>query len=274
VLDTANLLSPETIDHLNSANSQLLFDTGGEVLFYTMHFVPLGQDIHAYALEVFNAWGPGHYHNNGILVMIAAREADNNFWLVTGAGIEGYFTRATIERYLDTYFIPHFGAGDYDMAVTGLFNALSDSIYRLYEPVAGATPDFVAQETSLWETLIAVVIVIFLVFFSISRTTRHRRGMMGPMGGPMMPGRGGGWGRMGGGFMGGFLLGRGSANRQNRGGSAPGTNAPPPKPFGGGGGGFGGLGGGSRGGGGYSRGGGGYSRGGGGGISRGGGRRR
>ena len=289
VLDTANLLSSATIEHLYHGNNTLGFETGGEVLFYTRNFIPRGQDIENYAMEVFNAWGLGYPHNNGILVMIAAQEADNSVWVMTGAGIADYFTGATVNRYLDTYFHEHVVAGDYDTAVTLLFDALSDGVYRHYVQVLGAPSvqqipfdqrqTLPAEPVGLGQVIPAAVVIIIIlwVFSSISRVSRRGRGMMGPMGGPMMPRRRGfGWG----GFMGGFLLGRGTANRQNRGGQAPRTgSAPPPKPFGGGGytrgGGFGGMGGGTSRGGGYTRGaGGGYSRGGGGGISRGGGRRR
>ena len=245
VLDIAQLLSPATVEHLISGNDRLWDDTGGEIMFHTVHFVPLGQGINQYALEVFNDWGPGYPHNNGILVVISAQEADNRYWMITGDGIADYFTGSTINRYFDTYFYDHIVAGDYDMAVTTLFNALSDSIYRLTPP---ARQPVSIEPAGLMEMIPTIVIALIILWFvvSIMRGGRRRGGMMGPM----MPRR-----RFMGGFWGGFLMGRGTANRQNHGGGVP------PKPFGGGGG--------------YTRGGGrGYSRGGGGGISRGGGRRR
>lgn len=265
VLDTANILSPATVDHLVRGNDQLGWDTGGEVLFYTRNFTPLGQSIHEYALEVFNSWSLGHpEYNNGILVMISAQEPDNSHWVVTGDGISSYFTGATIERYLDTYFREYFAADNYDMAVTALFNALSDAVYRLYVPLVGqpsgrqllpAEPSGLA---SLIPTIVTIGIVLWIVASVFGANRRHRRGPMGPMGGgPMMPRQGGsGWWTLIA-VLGSFLLGRGSGGGYR------------------GGGGYGG--GGYRGpgsGGGYSRGGGGYSRGGGGGISRGSGRRR
>jgi len=259
VLDTANLLSPATIDHLFNGNNQLGYDTGGEVLFYTRNFVPLGESIHEYALEVFNNWSLGHREfNNGILVMIAAQEADNSHWVTVGDGIAHYFTAATIEGYLDTYFREYFTAGDYDMAVMSLFNALSNSIYRLHGQMAGTAvgqphataPGYqtLPAEPTTWGSMIPAVIIVIIVLSIFSRATRGRGGMMGPM----MPRR-----RGFGGFFGGMLIGR--AMRGGR-------------PGGGMGGGY-TRGGGSSRGGGYTRGGG-YSRGGGGGISRGAGRRR
>ena len=273
VLDSAHLLSPATIDHVTNGNRRLVSDTGGEVLFYTRNFVPLGQDIHEYAREVFNAWGLGHHeYNNGILVMMAPQETDNNHWMVTGDGIAGHFTGSTIERYLDTYFREYFFAGDYDMAVTTLYNALSESIYQLYVPPAGAE----ARQTLPANTInlggiIPIIVIIFIglwILSSISRATRGGRGgMIGPMGGPMMPRR-----RGFGGFLGGLLIGRALGGRRPMGGPGP-RHGAPPKTFGGGGIGGGYTRGGGSMGGGYSRGGG-YTRGGGGGLSRGAGRRR
>lgn len=272
VLDSAQILSPATVDHLVNANDELGYYTGGEVLFYTTHFVPLGQNIDQYALDVFRAWQLGHHeYNNGILVVIAPHDADNNYWVVVGSGIADYFTSATIERYLDGHFRPHFAVGNYDAAALNLFGAFEESIYLLHAQLPHVA--FPNQDDTNWGSIIMLVVVIVLAFWIFSSISRTRRStMMGPMGGPMMPRRRG-FGM--GGFWGGMMVGRGMANRQNRGGQMHRPSAPPPKPFGGGGG-FGGLGGGggmSRGGGGYTRGGG-TTRGGGGGMSRGMGRRR
>ena len=279
VLDSAHLLSPATIDHVTLGNRQLLFNTGGEVLFYTRNFVPLGQSIHEYTLEVFNAWGLGHpEYNNGILVMLAPQDADNSYWMVVGDGIADYFTASTIERYLDTYFRAYFAAGEHDMAVITLYNALSASIQRLYVPPAGvAARQTLPANTIDLGGIIPIIVIILIglwILSSVSRATRYG-GMMGPMGGPMMPRR-----RGFGGFFGGLLIGRALGGpRRPMGGFGPRPGVPP-KPFGGGGigGGYtrgGGFGGGIGGrGGGYTRVGGGYSRGGGGGLSRGMGRRR
>jgi len=270
VLDitTNRVLSQSTIDHLISGNDQLATTTGGEIMFLLIDHVPLGQEIEDYALAVFNAWGVGHAdYNNGILMVIAS--AEDLVWMVTGIGIESYFTGSVIDNYLSTYFDNYFVAGNYDMAVTTLFNALADTIYRLYVPVPGQAITPIQQDYATnWTGWIPIVVILFIILAIMSSGRRRRRMWGGPMMGPMMPRRRGwGWGRMGGGFFGGYMMGRHSANRQNqnRGGGMGGGYT---------------RGGGSAGaprggmGGGYSSRGGGISRGGGGGISRGGGGRR
>ena len=256
VLDEAQVLSTDTINYLVSANDRLAMETGGEIMFLTVNFVPLGRDIRDFAADVFNTWGVGSAErNNGILMVIDV--AGGDYHIVPGAGIEQHLSGGTIQHYLDTYFREDFMAGDFDTSVVALFDALASN--SAIFPAATAAP--VGQRQTLPAepgigSLIPTIVIIFIVLWVITSISRAgRRGHM--MGGPMMPRR-----RGFGGFMGGLLIGRAMSNRHRGGGGGLGGGG-----FTRGGGSTGGFGGG-----GFTRGGG-YTRGGGGGM-RGGGRRR
>ncbi|MCL2377079.1 MAG: TPM domain-containing protein [Defluviitaleaceae bacterium] len=255
VLDEARVLSTDTITYLVNANDRLAMETGGEIMFLTVNFVPLGQDIENFAADVFNAWGVGSAErNNGILVVIDV--AGGDYHMTAGAGIEEHLGGGAVQHYLNTYFRERSMIGDYDTSVIALFNALASN--SAIFPVA-ATGPFGERQTLPAEpgigSFIPTIVIIFIVLWVVSSISRAgRRGRM--MGGPMMPRRGGF-----GGFMGGLLIGRAMSNRHRGGGGLGGGG------FTRGGGSTGGFGGG-----GFSRGGG-YTRGGGGGM-RGGGRRR
>jgi len=289
VLDADRHLSDATVRHIGQNNDQLYFDTGSEIFFYVMNFVPMGQYIDLYGLDVFNNWQIGRPDtNNGILVTIAVAEDPKQFAITPGYGILNQLSAAALNNIVDNYFLDYLDAGLYDMAVTSLFDALSREVYRLFPPETFryggnnpvATPAPIAtnvvtptQNNGVGFEGIVIAIIIIIVFASIFGGGRRRRRGIGRRG---MGGAGT--------FMGGFMMGRmtGGHNRGGWGGSAPprsggtgglGGNYRPPTSGGGlggstprrpGGGGFGG----------YSGGRGGYSRGGG--ISRGGmgGRRR
>ena len=268
VLDLANVLSADTINRLTDANDELFFYTGGEVMILFVDFVPMGRDISDFAMDVFNAWGIGdEVRNNGILV--AAAIGEGQFWATAGLGLHEHMPGAFLTNTMEAYFAPYFNDGNFDQAALEIFGVFSERIYQIFLPLANQP--YIANQPrqggnfmgtfSTWIGL-AIVIFIFVILISSSMGVRRRRMGMG-MGGGMMPRRrwgwGGGWGmgrrRMGmGGLMGGFMLGRASARRQNQRNNRGGG-------FGGGGG-MGGAGGGGAGGG-FSRGGG--TRGGGGG---------
>ncbi|MCL2397464.1 MAG: TPM domain-containing protein [Defluviitaleaceae bacterium] len=300
VRDEVGVLTPATISHLTNINIQMRGYIHSEVMFYIREFVPAGTDIASYTADVFDHWGVGDAERNtGILVVVAT--ADGVAHMVVGEGLASYMPRSVIDGYFAEYFYEYFAMGNYDMAVMTLFNALANNMYQLFLPAGqnqgAAAPYYVPRQTlpaedTDWGAIIPLLVIIVLVLAVMSSMGRNRRRrMMGPMGGPMIGRRR--WGM--GGFFGGYMMGRHSANRQHRnqqmggfGGNQPGGFNRGGNTRGGGGGlsgggvpprtgGFGGGMGGPRPGGGYgggfSRGG--STRGGGGGISRGGmGRRR
>ncbi|MCL2620911.1 MAG: TPM domain-containing protein, partial [Defluviitaleaceae bacterium] len=275
-----------TVQHIGQNNDQMYFDTGSEIFVYVMNFVPMGQEIEDYTLQVFNNWRLGRPDtNNGVLITMAVEEG--LAWMVVGEGLQRYMPSSVINNLFETYFVDDFFASNYDAAVISLFDGVMNEVYRHFPPSmhryqggAVVTPIMGTVNTAPPPqndgvgigTILFIVIAVLIVASLMGGGGRRRRmgrmgrrrGMGGMMGGFMLGrmSRGGGWG--------------GSAPRGGSPGTGMGSGYRPPSVGGGiggspprrpGAGGFGGYGGGR----------GGYSRGGGGGISRGGmggGRRR
>ncbi|MCL2855407.1 MAG: TPM domain-containing protein [Defluviitaleaceae bacterium] len=279
VLDGDGRINAATVNHVSTGNDQLYFDTGSEIFFYVMNFVPMGAEIEDYTLQVFNHWQPGRAAtNNGVLVTMAVEE--DLAWMIVGEGLNRQMSAAAINNLMDNHFFDYFDAGDFNAAIISLYDALTGEIYRLFPPnmhqyqaQGVATPVPVTQTTpqsteppGIGGFVFVIILVLLVVVFAGGGRGRRMRRMT----------RGTGMG----GMMGGFMLGRMSANRHRGGwggpaprGGSPGTGMGsgyrPPSPGGGlggapprrpGAGGFGGYGGGR----------GGSSLGGGGGRSRGG----
>ena len=139
VHDSANVLSAGTINYLANRNEDLFYYTGGEVMFLTMDFIPMGRDIADFAMDVFNYWEIGSAErDNGVLVVMSIGE--DYFWVVSGFGLEAAMSRATLDTLIAEYFTPHFDAGNFDVAVINLFDVLAERIYLLFPPVMQSAP--------------------------------------------------------------------------------------------------------------------------------------
>jgi len=245
VLDQAGVLSPTTIQYLANSNDDLFYYTGGDVRFLITDFLPMGQEIADYTLEVFNYWGVGsEQNNNGVLVVMSVVEGE--YWITVGTGLAQQMSRSYLENVVSTHFSPYFADGNYDMAVRNLFDVLSGRIYELFPPVEGqqAAPnqmpgtinEFAAQGGTNFGIgdVFGFIIFVAIALFIIKALLFPRRGHWGGgmMGGPMMGG-GWGWGRrrgfggMMGGFFGGYLMGR--ARHRQPGGQQRGNVFNPPQ---------------------------------------------
>ena len=215
VLDTQGVLSTNTVQELVSGNNQLFQSTGGEVLFYITDFLPMGYTASDFALELFNTWEVGSAeNNNGVLMVIALATGDHH--ITVGGGLANRMSGGYLHEITHNYFIEHFDAGNYDVAVSSIFGVLSAEIQNMFATGAESNPAPVpvnqAQNpihqneprgNNNWLIIVIVVVVLLLIM-------PRRRGF----GGGMM-GRGGMFGRrrmggggMLGGMLGGYMLGR------------------------------------------------------------------
>lgn len=258
VHDGANLLSSDTINYLVTQNDLLNETNGGEIMFFTTDFIPLGQDIYDFTVELFNLWGPGSpQNNNGILLVIAGEQGEA--WVVVGDGLAPHMPRSYLNQVLETHFTPYFAYGNDDIAVRNLFDVLSASNLRAFPAGTGLPPataqtqnipqvqtQAIPQETiqndsgGIFSTII-IILVIFIVLIIVIKASGRRQHMVGGMGAPIMMSRRR-WGRrpMGsaGSFMGGFMMGKAMGRRntqsQNRSGGSfftrpPSSNVSTPK---------------------------------------------
>ena len=287
VLDQANVLSDQTERYIIENNEVLFNGTGAELVFVTLDFTG-ATDIADYAYALFKQWGIGSQkNNNGVLVLMSIGAED--YYLLSGDGLEGKLDAGELDELAYTYLEPDFAKEDYDAGAQKLFEALYARVAPLYgmdaaltiaygasssaanpqtsdygytqgnwadESPAQEMPEDIRREEREREdeeggSALAVIVVAVILLLVLFRPFRPRRHMGGGFGAGMF------WGSM---------LGRASRPRPPR---PPhhGPVAPPPPPRPGNFGGF-NRGGSSRGGG-FSRGGfsgggrsGGFSRGG------------
>lgn len=242
VLDSAGVLSEKTEKAIIKKNEALFDQYGAEVVVVAVDFLG-GQAIDDYAEELFNLWGIGsRERNNGILLVMAI--AEDNYYALSGYGIEDYFDGAMFRNLLDDYLEDDFAAGLYDEGALAFFNAVAaelDSYYAGQEDVPDEDygNDYYDGDSSYRQgfsiskimtvvaALVRVIIVVFvlLVIFAVLRNIGRGGG-------------GGGTGGGGGGFWRGMFLGSMMGRRRSY--WAPPPPPPPPGPRPGGFGGFGG----------------------------------
>ena len=269
VADYSNVLSNDTEQMIINYNGSLEYQCqGAQIVVVTVDYLD-GMYSDEYAYQLFNDWGVGSAdYNNGMLLLLAIQE--NKAWLAYGIGLNSLIDSDQVDSMLDKYFWKDFDRGNYDEAVTSLFNALlkwydeqydaqvvqsGTSVSSGNEYYTGYSEPSLGQRLSSAIGSIIRILVVIAVLSMIFGGGRRGRG-----GGSWLP-----W----------FLLFNSRYNRRrgpwdddHRGG----PGGPGPGGFGGGGFGGGGFGGGS--GGGFGGGFGGGSGHGGGGFSGGGGGRR
>ena len=95
---------------------------GAQIVVVTVDYLD-GLSTDAYAYQLFNSWGVGSSeYNNGMLLLLAVQEG--KAWLAYGLGLNSVLSSQSVDDMLDEYFWTDFDNGDYDSAVTKLFNAL------------------------------------------------------------------------------------------------------------------------------------------------------
>lgn len=121
--DYANVLSRSTEEMIVNYNGALEQQCqGAQIVVVTVDYLD-GLSTDAYAYQLFNSWGVGSSeYNNGMLLLLAVQEG--KAWLAYGLGLNSVLSSQSVDDMLDEYFWTDFDNGDYDSAVTKLFNAL------------------------------------------------------------------------------------------------------------------------------------------------------
>lgn len=237
VADYANVLSADTEQTIIDANAMLEQNCeGAQIVVVTIDYLPDNYYADEYARQLFNNWHVGSADaNNGILLLLVTQEAKG--WLVTGDGISGKLTNREVNDLLDNYFWDYVDKGQYEKAVTSIFDRLLNWYEDEYDVTVslqnGSTHSSGNSYGYGFSNLISIIVIlcivgIFLAIMmnSFSRTVARRggnspmwmlwmmcndrgpRGPRGPRRGPPPPGGFGGFGG-GGGFRGGGSFGGG-----------------------------------------------------------------
>ncbi len=201
VLDEANVIPDDIEADIISKNQQLFEQTGAQVVIVAVDFIS-GRDIEEYAYQIFNDWGVGSKErNNGVLFVMSTAEED--YWLMSGYGIEDFLTGAYLKNVLNTYVEPDFAVGDYGAAAQKLVDNMSATLTNYYME----NPDDYSdrqnaytqgnnQGNSMARTfgggfvgivIIAVVVAIFMAIIGGARRSAYR-GYGGHGGGNLLTG--------------------------------------------------------------------------------------
>ncbi|MFN4080651.1 MAG: TPM domain-containing protein [Saprospiraceae bacterium] len=184
-------------------------------------------DKATYSFELGNRWGIGQKKkNNGIVVLIKTEGSDRGVFIATGYGTEGALPDVLAGRIVRQVMIPHFRRNEYYEGIDAGLNAI----------MAALAGEFVntpqeGDATPIWPFII-MVIILFIIFASLSRHMA-KRGAMYDRTGPHTTRRrhddwwGGGYSRggsWGGGSFGGGSWGGGSFGGGSFGGGGAGGN--------------------------------------------------
>jgi uncharacterized protein len=215
VVDDAHMLSAATQQKLDGELANLEAQTGHQVVVATVPDLQ-GYEIEDYGYQLGRAWQIGRKGvNDGAILLVAPNQ--RKVRIEIGYGLEPVLTDALTSVILQRKVLPQFRAGHMEQGVVDGAEALVAQL-ALPEDQAKANVARAAQAPRPQAQFspgfhIPVLLIIFIIFFVISRALRGRGGGLWwlPflfMGGGRGGWGGGGWGGGGGG--GGFSGGGGS----------------------------------------------------------------
>lgn len=230
VADYANVLSDDLEQNIINVNGALEQQCeGAQIVVVTIDYLPDDYYADEYARELFAEWNVGlTEEKNGMLLLLVTEEAKGG--IVTGSGISNKLTDQEVNALLDDYFWDYVDKGQYEKAVTSIFDRLlnwyedeynailSESEYNAANrPTNSYAPEYRSGISP--GTLMLILIIVILLLNGTARSVRRRggnvpwwvwwmmcnnRGPRGPRGGPPPPPPGGFGGGFRGGSSGGF----------------------------------------------------------------------
>lgn len=129
VNDQANVLDEETEGLIVLNNDKLSAACGAQIVVVTVDTVG-SAEMESYAYQLFNQWGIGSAEgNNGVLVLLAI--ADDDYWTMTGTGLQDDLTAGDLSELMRDYLEPSFAEKDYDAGVRLYFSALFERVSEI-----------------------------------------------------------------------------------------------------------------------------------------------
>ncbi len=159
VSDPNGLLMQETQAEINRMLTLLEDSTGIQSIVVMLPSI--GQDdIFDFAHNLFRHWGIGNKEsNNGMLIVYVADQRKIRF--TTGYGLEGILPDAMCKRIQSRYMIPHFREGNTDL---GMLEGTKAVVGVLDGSMKA---DNTEEEASLWEILLTLVGIMFIIVVPI-----------------------------------------------------------------------------------------------------------
>lgn len=159
VVDTAQLLSPETTKSLTEQLQDHETRTGNQIAVLTLPTLA-GESIEGFAVKVFETWKLGHKgKDNGVLLIIASK--DRKMRIEVGYGLEHVLTDLTAGRIIQQVMTPRFKAGDFNGGITDGAMAIIKVLDGEALPAGGSNLN--DPELSLKERIILGVFVFGII---------------------------------------------------------------------------------------------------------------
>lgn len=212
VLDQAGVMNSDTKTMIISTSQELQRQTKAQVAVVTLKTLN-GQPIEDVSLAIARQWQLGDKQlNNGVLILVVPSERQSR--IEVGYGLEGALPDGKTGRIQDTYMLPAFQQGNYDLGLANGYKAVVNEVAIEYgvtinisggnQPVPVTSP---GGEVGLWQVILWILIIIFLIWLD----QRFLNGfLLGFILGQIFRGGGRGGGFGGGGFGGGSTGGGGS----------------------------------------------------------------
>jgi len=131
IADEADILTEDVINEIKNINKNLTGDFRLTIAVCTVKTTG-GEDIAAYARDLFSAWKLGE----GVLVLIA--KEDSNYYFVPSTGVEDILSNEEIASIRDEYFEADFANGTYERAVHKVVMKLKNVLVAGMEARAAA----------------------------------------------------------------------------------------------------------------------------------------
>ncbi|MEA4814566.1 MAG: TPM domain-containing protein [Oscillospiraceae bacterium] len=153
-LDSENVLSDATKEHIDAMNASLFAQTGAQIAVEVIDSTG-DTDIADYTESEFNRLGVGSsQRNNGVLILLALDNYYNgqpggDYYMGWGSGLTGVGN--SLNSILTAYMEDDFVAKDYDSAVLSTFDALCDYFASYYDVTL--REDYIPATASTYSSL-------------------------------------------------------------------------------------------------------------------------
>ncbi|SPD72350.1 conserved membrane hypothetical protein [uncultured Desulfobacterium sp.] len=160
VNDYANMLSPETRNHLDSILQQLEDNESTQIVVLTIASLQ-GDSLEDFSIRVAEQWKMGQKGlDNGAILLIAKQ--DRKVRIEVGYGLEGRLTDLISGRIIRNVILPEFKSGRMDQGVIKGVNAMIAAVKGEFE----STPPPRSANKRGSGDAIFLLIVVFVIFIS------------------------------------------------------------------------------------------------------------
>ena len=136
VSDNANIFSKSTVDDLNTFHNTLKNETGVKLWVVTVHFLD-GQDVSAFAREVFRLWNLG---DEDLLLLMSS--GDEEAATIAGSTLVRRLPADSQQQLLNFHFLKDFQNEQYESAFRQYIPQLASSLSNSYGQTVSAAALF------------------------------------------------------------------------------------------------------------------------------------